>query len=171
MLTMRKTPPMADDAIRPLRQKSFDDYFRVQRDRVYQAIALTLGDRDLAAEATDEAMVRTYERWRRVRTYDNPPGWTYRVALNFARSRMRRRKYQSPGAVPEQTHHDAESLDPALTAALARLPMEYRSVIVLRYFLDWSQDEIATALEIPVGTVKSRTTRGLDRLRTGRGVQ
>ena len=116
-------------------------------------------------------MVRTYERWRRVSTYDNPPGWTYRVALNFARSRMRRRKYQSPAAVPEQPHHDAESLDPALTAALARLPMEYRSVIVLRYFLDWSQDEIAVALEIPVGTVKSRTTRGLDRLRTGRGVQ
>jgi len=171
VLTMRKNPPMADDAIRPLRQKSFDDYFRVQRDRIYQAIALTISDRDLAAEATDEAMVRTYERWRRVRTYDNPPGWTYRVALNFARSRMRRRKYQSPAAVPEQPHLDAESLDPALTAALARLPMEYRSVIVLRYFLDWSQDEIAAALEIPVGTVKSRTTRGLDRLRTGRGVQ
>jgi predicted RNA polymerase sigma factor len=103
VLTMRKDPPMIDDAIRPLRQKSFDDYFRVQRDRVYQAIALTIGDRDLAAEATDEAMVRTYERWRRVRTYDNPPGWTYRVALNFARSRMRRRRYQSSAAVPE--HH------------------------------------------------------------------
>jgi RNA polymerase sigma-70 factor (ECF subfamily) len=168
---MRKDPPMADDAIRPLRQKSFDDYFRVQRDRVYQAIALTIGDRDLAAEATDEAMVRTYERWRRVRAYDNPPGWTYRVALNFARSRMRRRKYHSPVAPPEQPHFDAESLDPALVAALARLPMEYRAVIVLRYFLDWSQEEIGAALEIPVGTVKSRTTRGLDRLRAGRGVQ
>jgi RNA polymerase sigma-70 factor (ECF subfamily) len=162
---------MADDAVRPLRQRSFDDYFRVQRDRIYQAIALTIGDRDLAAEATDEAMVRTYERWRRVRTYENPPGWTYRVALNFARSRMRRRKYQSGRAVPELADQGDEMLDPALVSSLARLPIEYRSVVVLRYLLDWSQDEIAVALDIPVGTVKSRTTRGLDRLRTGRGVQ
>ena len=171
VLTMARANPVTSEAVTELRQESFDDYFRVHRDRIYQAIALTIGDRDLAAEATDEAMVRTYERWRRVRTYSNAPGWTYRVALNWARSRQRRYKFRDARQVPELGGVDPDPEDPSLVAAVARLPMDQRSVVVLRYFLDWGQDQIAEALDVPVGTVKSRSARALDRLRKMKGVQ
>jgi RNA polymerase sigma-70 factor (ECF subfamily) len=154
-----------------LRQVSFDEFFRVHRDRIFQATALTIGDRDLAAEATDEAMIRAFERWRRVRLYDNPPGWVYRVAINWARSQLRRRKFRDDRRVPDVVDGDDAPTDPGLLAAVAVLPLEQRSVIVLRFFLDWSQSQIADALGIPVGTVKSRTGRALERLRHMRGVQ
>jgi RNA polymerase sigma-70 factor (ECF subfamily) len=171
VLTMAGTRPVTQDAVAELRQESFDDFFRVHREPIFRAIALTIGDRDLAAEATDEAMVRTFERWRRVRDYTNPPGWAYRVALNWARSRLRRRKFRDDRPVPEVGGIDESPSDPTLLAAVAVLPMEQRSVIVLRFFLDWSQEQIAEALDLPVGTVKSRTTRALERLRHMRGVQ
>ena len=171
MPTMERTGWVTRDAVAELRQQSFDDFFRVHRDPIFRAIALTIGDRDLAADATDEAMVRTYERWRRVRDYGNPPGWTYRVALNWARSRQRRRKFRDDRPVPELGEVDRSPSDPGLLAAVAGLPVEQRSVIVLRFLLDWSQDQIAEALDLPVGTVKSRTARALERLRHMRGVQ
>ena len=171
MLTITERRLVRGDFVAELRQESFDDFFRVHHDRVYRAIAMTIGDHDLAADATDEAMIRTYERWRRVRTYDNPPGWAYRVALNWARSKQRRHKFRADREVPDIASVDDPPNDPSLMAAVAQLPMEFRAVIVLRYFLDWSQEQIADALEIPVGTVKSRTTRALDRLRHMRGVQ
>lgn len=162
---------MTSPDVLELRQESFDDFFRVHRDRIYQAVALTLGDRDLAADATDEAMIRTYERWRRVRSYANAPGWTYRVAVNWARSHQRRRKFRDDRPVPDAPTKAIEPGDPELLAAVGALPMEQRSVIVLRFLLDWSQEQIAEALDIPVGTVKSRTARALDRLRHMKGVQ
>lgn len=56
--------------------------------------------------------------------------------------------------------------DPSLARALAQLDFDQRTVVVLRFHLDWSTDQIATALEIPPGTVKSRLHRGLRRLET-----
>ena len=162
---------MTGEAVAELRQDSFDDFFRVHRDRIFRAIALTVDDRDLAAEATDEAMIRTYERWRTVHDYANPPGWAYRVALNWARSKLRRRRFRDDREIPDLGRLDDPPGDPQLVAAVARLPMEYRSVIVLRFYLDWSQEQIAEALDIAVGTVKSRTARGLERLRHAQGVQ
>lgn len=171
MHTMERTGWVNRDGVAELRQESFDDFFRVHRDPIFRAIALTIGDRDLASDATDEAMVRTYERWRRVREYRNPPGWTYRVALNWARSRQRRRKFRDDRAVPDLGTADDAPADPSLLDAVAALGVEQRSVIVLRFFLDWSQEQIAEALDLPIGTVKSRTTRAIDRLRHMRGVQ
>jgi RNA polymerase sigma factor (sigma-70 family) len=54
--------------------------------------------------------------------------------------------------------------DTDLTVALGRLGVEQRAVVVCRYLLDWSVDDTATSLDIPVGTVKSRLARALDQL-------
>ena len=56
--------------------------------------------------------------------------------------------------------------DPSLERALAALPVEQRAVVVCRYLLDWSEFQTAEALQIAPGTVKSRLSRGLDRLAT-----
>ena len=61
------------------------------------------------------------------------------------------------------------SFEPELDAALAALPVEQRSVVVLRYLLDWSEFQTAEALDIAPGTVKSRLSRALDRLATQLG--
>lgn len=146
---------------------SFAAFYPGVHDRVFRALALTLHDPDLAADAVHEALARAYARWPQVAAYDNPTGWVYRVALNWARSRFRRtaREILSAGPSPAGGAEMPEPADPELEAALQRLPVDQRAVVVLRLWLDWSVADVATALDIPPGTVKSRLSRALDRLR------
>lgn len=150
-----------DGEVTVLRHRVFEDFYRAQRDPLFRALALTIGNPHLAAEATDEAMARAYQHWRSVRSYANPGGWTYRVALNWARSWFRRTRREVYGLSPEQAAWDAEVMDPAVARALASLAVPARSVVVLRFYLDWSHAQIAQALGIPEGTVKSRLHRAL----------
>lgn len=135
-----------------------------RRDFLYRAVALAVGDVWVAAEGIDEAMARAYQRWDRISEYDNPEGWVYRVAVNWSRSALRKRRHEVlRDAMPE--HEEVEgSPDFELRAALERLPIKFRAVVVARILLDWSTEDTASALRIPEGTVKSRLKRGLGRL-------
>ena len=73
-----------------VRYPSFEDFYRTNRTSIGRALALTLRDTALAAEAIDEAMARAYQRWPHVSQLENPGGWVYRVALNWSRSVLRR---------------------------------------------------------------------------------
>lgn len=144
----------------------FHDFYARSRDRVGRALALTLHDADLAADSVDEAMVRAYQRWHKVRSLENPAAWTYRVGLNHARSRLRRvaRKLAfGTVARPEATIGEPFT-EPAIAAALAGLSVDHRSVVVCRLLLDWSEAETAVALRLRPGTVKSRLSRALAQL-------
>ena len=136
----------------------FDDFYRMHRDRLYRALVMTTREPDIAVEAVDEAMARASERWEVVGTYENPAGWVYRVALNWARSFFRRRR-RVVAEVPDVSWDRLP--DPDVNDAVAALPYKHRSVIVARFYLDWSTPEIATGLGIPLGTVKSRLHRAL----------
>ena len=139
----------------------FDDHHR----RIASGLALTLRDDQLATDAAAEAMARAYQRWDDVGQYANPAGWVYRVGLNWARSRRRkliRESFRSES--PEAAAPPTPDVDPTLGQALAELPVEQRAVVVCRYLLDWSEFQTAEALQIAPGTVKSRLSRGLDRL-------
>ena len=144
---------------------SFEDFYRDNRLQVARALALTLGDRELAAEATDEAMVRAYQRWSRVGGLDNPGGWVYRVGLNWSRSILRRAaRGQRP---PAERHADEPMIpEPTVVAALGALSVDHRAVVVCRFLLGWSEEQTAEALGIRRGTAKSRTARALAQLRT-----
>jgi DNA-directed RNA polymerase specialized sigma24 family protein len=72
------------------RARVFEAFYRGGYADIARALTATLGDFDLAQEAADEAMVRAYVRWDKIRSYDNPGGWVYRVGLNWARSTRRR---------------------------------------------------------------------------------
>jgi RNA polymerase sigma-70 factor (ECF subfamily) len=144
---------------------SFEAFYQSSRQHVFRALALTLGNSDLAAEAVDEAMVRAYQHWRTVSTYDNQPGWAYRVGLNWARSRLRKRKRETLAESPPEQATEVTFSDPDLERAVMALPLEARSVVVLRFYLDWSTDEVARALGIRPGTVKSRLHRAMNELR------
>jgi RNA polymerase sigma factor (sigma-70 family) len=144
---------------------SFETFYAVARPRIFRAIALVLDNSDVALDATEEAMTRAAERWHDVGGYDNPAGWVYRVALNWARThlrgiaRERNRLMFEPG-------YEHTLPDPQLIEAVRALPTRYRAVVVARFFLDWSVDETARVLQIPTGTVKTRTHRALQRLRS-----
>lgn len=148
-----------------LRVSSFETFYGENWPRVYEAVAVTIREPDLANEATDEAMVRAYERWKRVSRMSNPQGWVYRVAVNWARSRLRRRSLWKTLIPSPHVTHDPEVSDPAIVEAIAGLPSRQREVVILRFLLDMSEADTAEALGVPKGTVKSRLSRALDKLR------
>jgi RNA polymerase sigma-70 factor (ECF subfamily) len=157
--------PTAERIIGTLAPRDFEDFYRSRREQVFRGLTLTLRDRDLAADATDEAMARAYQHWRSVRSYSNPEGWVYRVGLNWARSRMRRTGREVRGfRLEDRPAPEFTPADPAMAAALEELPLQQRSVVVLRFYFDWSTERVAKALGVPHGTVKSRLSRALERL-------
>ena len=135
-----------------------------RRDRLYRAVALAVGDVGLAAEAIDEAMTRAYTHWGRIESYESPEGWVYRVAINVARSALRRTEREDLWEQPPEEAVADDHPDLELRAAIGRLPVKFRSVVVARYLLDWSTADTAQALGIPEGTVKIRLKRALSRL-------
>lgn len=145
---------------------TFSEFYEHHRASVFAALTATLGDPDLAADATDEAMTRAYARWGQVSHFANPSGWVYRVGLNWARGLLRRHRLHRAKrhllATEDATNPAVR--DPELAAALASLSLEHRAVVVLRHLLDWSVEQTADALDIPEGTVKSRLSRALDQL-------
>lgn len=142
----------------------FSDLF-TQRDKLYRAVALSIGDQSVAAEAVDEAMTRAYEQWHEVSGYENPEGWVYRVALNWARSVFRKRRMEDLWSEPpDRPGEEDRTSDHALRTAVGRLPLRIRSVVVARYLLDWSTTRTAAALGIPESTVKTRLRKALTRL-------
>ncbi|GGM16007.1 sigma factor-like helix-turn-helix DNA-binding protein [Dactylosporangium sucinum] len=144
----------------------FEAFYRAEADRLYRALAVTLGDPHLAREAADEAMARTYARWSQVRDHENPGGWAFRVGLNWATSWWRKVRRERPLPPPDLADPAAqESGDRHALTALHRLPLPQRTVIVCRVLLDLSTVETAAVLGIAEGTVKSRMARGLAELR------
>ena len=103
--------------------------------------------------------------------------WLLRIVANQTRNEVRSRKRRDaravralePAGAPADPTADAEAheRDAAVLAAVRSLRLEEREVVVCRWFLGLSEQETATALGIPRGTAKSRTSRALTRLRSG----
>jgi RNA polymerase sigma factor (sigma-70 family) len=140
--------------------QDFEAWYRQVHPRLVATLALVTGDLDLTREAVDEACSRAVAAWPRVSTMSSPDGWTYRVALNVARRRLRRRQLErgllgrlrppSETAPPELPGPTAE-----LRTALAHLTERQRMVFGLRYVADLAETEIARSLGISRSTVSS----------------
>lgn len=137
---------------------------------------LTGGDRALADDLIQEAFVRL---WRGLGQYRYPrpfKPWLYAIAVNVARDHFKRADTRHTDALPEADLTAAGGVDAEaaliaadearrLAAAVGALPPAQREAIVLRYAQGLSLAEIAEILNIPTGTVKSRLSLGLRRLR------
>ena len=164
LLSYPNAPEQTDSAEVPtVDDRSFTAFYRGARDRVARALAMTIGDASLAAEATDEAMARAYQRWRHVSGYDDPAAWVYRVALNWATSVLRRRS-RAPKPLDRTTTDLGPISEPDVVVALSELALHQRSVVVCRFYLGLSEAETAAALGIRPGTVKSRLHRAIAHL-------
>lgn len=147
-----------------LRHTEFEAFYRAQWEEVYRPLAVVLRDPDLAREATDEAMTRALRHWQTVAGAQNQAGWVYRVAHNWALDQLRKRRRRVRRA-HEPPVWQPEVPDPAVFEAVSRLPYDQRAVVVLRLVEDWSEREVADALGVASGTVKSRLSRALEKLR------
>jgi len=151
---------------------AFDELYRRYARAVLGLALRRLGDRGRAEDATQDAFVAI---WRSARTYDSTRGkgapWLYAVARNAITDGLRR----TPEAVAELQDGPGSEPDPADQAetswtawrvhrALEVLPEHERPVIELAYWRGLSQSEIAAHLELPLGTVKTRTRSALARL-------
>jgi RNA polymerase sigma-70 factor (sigma-E family) len=125
-----------------------------------------LGDRQAAEDVVQEAFYGLYRAWRRLPDHDNVLGYLRVSVLNGCRSAVRRARRVPwslallPAASPEDVVLVAEE-QRAAVAALRRLPPRQREALVLRYFADLSEYEIALAMGVSRGTVKSTTARAL----------
>jgi RNA polymerase sigma factor (sigma-70 family) len=146
--------------------EAFASFYAAHHGGVLIAVRATLGDAQLASDAVDEAFVRAAERWSTVRDTDRPAAWTYRVAVNWATSWRRKWSLRPTRPVDEldRAQHDVlPDLD--LVDRLAELPLEQRQALVLRYAFGLSVREVAAALGVPEGTIKSSVHRARRRLR------
>jgi len=139
-------------------------YHACYRRLVAQVYAFTT-DLTEAQDVVQEAFARALARPDGLAGVDNPEAWLRTVAVNVVRRRWRRRKLLD--AILLRDRPVARTVEPApgperadLRDALAGIPTTYREVIVLHYFADLPVEEVAAVLQVPVGTVKSRLSRG-----------
>jgi RNA polymerase sigma-70 factor (sigma-E family) len=132
---------------------------------------LLTGDAHLAEDLTQEAFVRAFGRYRDLRRPDAFEWYLRRTVVNLVRSHFRRRRTERD-YLAAQPRREAVSpaVDPteqdAMWRTLQTLPPRQRAAIVLRYYEDLTDAQVADALRCPIGTVKSLIHRGLDRLRS-----
>lgn len=154
------------------REANFAHFYQENIHQLTRTLAASLGDSQVAQDAAQEAMARACERWNKIGKYDNPTGWCFRVGMNWATSRWRKRRREVTTEDVRQSgsvlNVDLEVQD-RLLVALRALSIDQRSVIVLRLVEDWSIAETAEALGIAEGTVQSRYARALKNLRAELG--
>ncbi len=145
----------------PHTELHFDQWYRNEHPRVFTALAVAGGDVEIAREATDEAFVRAYERWARVRVMESPGGWLYRVALNELKRRHRRQALEREilrRQPPQPTDGPPPVADPAVWEAVRGLPRRQRSAIALRYVLDLTERDVAATMGISRGAASATLT-------------
>ena len=152
------------------REQAVSALFATHWDRLVRLATLLVDDRQTAEEVVQDAFAATYERWGRLRDTNAVLAYLQRSVVNGSRSRLRRRGVARRGTrtlsvVPAPSAaEEAESradVD-AVRRAIAGLPARQRQVLVLRYYLDLHEAEIAEVLRISRGSVKAYASRGLD---------
>lgn len=138
----------------------FEAWYREEGSRLVNVLTLTLLEPDLAKDAADEAFARAYERWPRVSAMKSPTGWTYKVALNFGRRHLLRRRVEQALLLRQwrdrsATERSAAGNDPDLWAIVSSLPLRQRTAIVLRYLGDFSEREVAQLMGVSAGAASS----------------
>jgi RNA polymerase sigma-70 factor, ECF subfamily len=157
---------------------AYEELVRRFEQQAFRAAYLVCGDADEASDAAQEGFVRAWQALPRFRSGAEPRPWLMRIVVNAARNRRRgsgrraglalrvAQDRPSDGAAPSpEAAVLAQERRAELLDAIARLREEDRLVLGLRWFAELGEAEMAEALQIPRGTVKSRLSRALERLR------
>jgi len=144
------------------RDVGFAGFYEAEIVGQIRGATLMLGSRSIAQDAVHDAFVEVFSRWG---TIAEPGPYLQRAVVNRCRDLIRRDQ------VAVRNHHllrseDVPDADVPLYDALAKLPFNHRAAVVLRYYLQLSEADIAEHLSCPTGSVGPWIRRGLDRLAT-----
>jgi RNA polymerase sigma factor (sigma-70 family) len=166
------------DAARRGDVAAYEELVRRYEQLAFRTAFLLCGDADEARDAAQEGFVRAYGALRRFRTGAEPRPWLLRIVANAARNRRRAAGRRASLALRSAQDRPSDGAAPSpeaavlageqraeLLAAIDRLGDEDRRIISLRWFADLSERDIAAVLDVPAGTVKSRLSRAMARLR------
>jgi RNA polymerase sigma-70 factor (sigma-E family) len=153
---------------------AFTAFVAARSRHLLQTAYLLTGDRHRAEDLLQTALTRAYLRWDRI-VSDDPEGYVRRTLANAHIDWWRRKPWREEptGELPEVAADDgatAYAVRQSVLQALAVLPRRQRAVVVLRYYEDLSEAEIAHVLGCSPGTVKSAASRALGRLREHPGL-
>ena len=147
----------------------FDTFVRARHTALLRYGTALTGDPHSAADLVQDALERTGLAWSRVQQQGDPEGYVRRVMANRNISTWRRlRRERLTASPPEQAYEDLPT-DDVMWKALSLLPKRQRTVLVLRYYEDLSEAQIAAVLGIAPGTVKSQASKGIAALRAAIG--
>ncbi|MFC3503480.1 RNA polymerase sigma factor SigM [Micromonospora krabiensis] len=158
---------------------AFTELFHRHRDRLWAVALRTMGDREEAADALQDALLSAHRAAGRFRGESAVTTWLHRIVVNACLDRIRRRQAHPTVPLPDGVHSDSGSgtggVEPAapvtdhdtalvVRQALAALPVEQRAALVLVDVQGYPVAEVARILGVAEGTVKSRCARGRARL-------
>jgi RNA polymerase sigma-70 factor (sigma-E family) len=151
-------------------ESEFEQFVACSAARLLRLGFLVVGDLGRAEDLVQETLVRVARRWPRVRAMDEPFAYTRRVLVNLARDDRRRaaRRPEVLGEAPHDIvsdHTGAFEVHDELIRGLAELTPRQRATLVLRFWEDLPESEVAALLGCSVGTVKTQTFRALEHLR------
>lgn len=152
----------AETSVRTPDGSTFDDVYRSHYVRLVGLARLMIGGLGPAEEVVQDAFVQLYRNWESV---NYPPTYVRIAVVNGCRSHGRRRAVERRRPLPERATIVVDTTAVAVRDALALLTPRQRAAVVLRYFEDLPEREIAAVLGCRPGTVKSLLSRGLATLK------
>ena len=152
----------------------FDAFVAGAGSRLLRTAYLLTGDRAAAEDLLQDALLRVWSRWSRVRAADHPVAYARRVLVTTSVSRWRAARTRTAGErlvadPPETAGADSPGRDDQLWDAVLSLPPRQRAVMVLGYYEDLTDADAADVLGCTVGTVKSQRSKALRSLRARLG--
>ncbi|MGW7261625.1 SigE family RNA polymerase sigma factor [Streptomyces sp. NPDC054834] len=150
-------------------ETDFDGFVAARSAALFRGALVLTGNREAAEDLVQETLERACRKWRGISAKDAPDAYVRRIMVNLANDRWRRFRRTVPDSgdriAPGDEYGQVDSRD-QLVRALQQLPMRMRTVVVLRYFHDLSDTEIAADLDISPSTVRSQLARGIEKLRS-----
>jgi RNA polymerase sigma-70 factor, ECF subfamily len=149
--------------------QAFTAIMEAHQDRVFAVCVRILADRELALDATQDTFLTAFRKAHQFQGNSAVGTWLYRIAVNTCYDILRRAKRRPTDPLPEHLDFVDASAEQEVEAAahrheiqnaLAKLPPEFRAAVVLSDIEGMALPEVALALGVPVGTVKSRVFRG-----------
>lgn len=148
----------------------FESWAAARWSRLVRTAYLLTGDHHEAEDLVQTTLAKLYPGWSRISRLDEPDAYVHRALANNNLSRFRRRRvvHLLTSRLPERGRPESTGrveTRASLVTALAALPPRMRAVVVLRYWEDLSEQQVADALGCSVGNVKSQASRALHKLR------
>lgn len=150
---------------REQREADFTEFYLARREALRRTAYVIVRDWHMAEDLTQQAMIKLYAAWPRVR-HDTADAYARKVVVNECLSHLRRRRDVPVERMPDRATHSHEASVLDVSAALDLLAPRQRAIVALRFLDDLSVLDVAHALSVSEGTVKSQSSKALATLRT-----